>query len=139
MCVCVAVTDEPQPPAPPEAPCVPSCGANAECQVVEGVGTCTCLSGYYGRPELGCTPECVYNYHCVASRACINQRCIDPCVGACGVAALCEVLNHSPTCSCPKGHVGDPFRSCRPAPPPPGKERSLSSHHHHRLQCTNMN
>ncbi|KAG7155061.1 Neurogenic locus Notch protein-like 4, partial [Homarus americanus] len=110
---------DPQPPAPPSPLCSPSCGDNAECQIVDGVGSCVCLSGYYGRPELGCTPECIINSDCVNTRACINQRCIDPCLGACGVEAFCNVVNHKPICACRKGYVGDPFRLCRPAPHPP--------------------
>ncbi|KAK8736643.1 hypothetical protein OTU49_017434, partial [Cherax quadricarinatus] len=110
------VAEEPQPPAPPVAPCTPSCGANAECQVFDGVGSCVCLSGFYGEPELGCTPECIINSHCVTTRACINQRCIDPCADSCGVDAICKVLNHNPICSCPDGYVGDPFRLCLQTP-----------------------
>nr|XP_027235379.1 neurogenic locus notch homolog protein 3-like [Penaeus vannamei] len=120
VCLCVAPLDPglETTPFPPAAPCTPSCGANAECQVVGGKGTCACLPGFYGRPELGCTPECITNSDCVPTRACINQRCVDPCAGSCGVQAECRVLNHNPICSCPRGYVGDPFRACHPAPEP---------------------
>lgn len=121
------------PPAPPPpTACIPSCGANAECQVIEGIGTCVCLSGYYGLPELGCTPQCVTNSDCSTDQACINQRCIDPCVGSCAVEAECRVLNHNPICSCRVGYTGDPFRFCRPIPIVPGMHLSTLSKYGYR-------
>lgn len=75
------------------------------------------MTGFLGRPELGCTPECITSLDCSYEHACVNQRCIDPCVGSCGLGAQCQVSNHNPICSCPKGMVGDPFRICQPAPP----------------------
>ena len=118
-CLCVLEIQEPvpQPPAPPPTPCVPSCGANSVCKVVQNKGTCMCLSGFYGQPELGCTPECLTNLDCDSHHACINQRCIDPCGNSCGILANCQVLNHIPICSCPDNMIGDPFRICQPAPP----------------------
>lgn len=111
----------PQPPAPPPSPCVPQCGPNAECKVVNGVGRCTCISGFYGVPEFGCTPECVRNQDCRPDQACVEQQCIDPCVSVCGVRAECQVVNHNPICSCPQNFIGDPFTFCEPPPPgPPG-------------------
>lgn len=44
---------------------------------------------------------------------CSNSKCIDPCVETCGANANCEARNHLPVCSCPAGHTGDPFVSCR--------------------------
>lgn len=48
---------------------------------------------------------------------CTNNRCIDPCVGLCGVNANCVTRNHIGTCTCLPGHVGDPFSGCHVADP----------------------
>lgn len=48
--------------------------------------------------------------------ACINNRCVDPCPGICGVHAICDVSNHIPSCSCPTGYSGNAFIACRPTP-----------------------
>lgn len=94
----------------PEDPCNPSpCGANAICRD----GSCTCMQNYFGDPYSGCRPECVLNSDCDRTKACINQRCIDPCPGTCGQGARCDVINHIPSCSCPEGTSGDPFVNCR--------------------------
>ena len=90
------------------------CGSNAQCNV----GQCTCLPNYFGDPYTNCRPECTMNAECPHSKACSNQRCIDPCPGTCGQGARCDVVNHIPTCSCPEGTTGDPFVSCRSVPPP---------------------
>ncbi len=40
------------------------------------------------------------------TQACVKFRCVDPCVTperACGDRAECEVRNHKPICSCPRG------------------------------------
>lgn len=42
----------------------------------------------------------------------MNERCKDPCPGSCGNNALCNVVNHSPVCSCSHGFTGDPFSGC---------------------------
>lgn len=95
--------------------CNPSpCGSNAQCNV----GQCTCLPNYFGDPYTNCRPECTMNAECPRSKACSNQRCIDPCPGTCGQGARCDVVNHIPTCSCPESTTGDPFVSCRSVPPP---------------------
>lgn len=40
------------------------------------------------------------------------MKCKDPCVGSCGFNAECHVYNHIPQCTCPQGHIGNPFVSC---------------------------
>ena len=101
----------------PQIPCQPSpCGPNAECQVVNGHEACSCLPGYTGRPPL-CRPECVINAECPTHLACIQQKCKDPCIGACGIRANCQVVNHNAICSCPTGFRGDPFAQCSEIPP----------------------
>lgn len=73
---------------------------------------CECLPGYYGAPP-NCHPECTTNPDCPKYLACVNEDCVDPCVGTCGVSADCQVVNHNPTCTCPRGYQGDPYIQCR--------------------------
>lgn len=69
-------------------PCSPSpCGANAICKERNGVGSCLCIAEYFGDPYTGCRPECVQNSECDRSKACVNNKCIDPCPGVCGINA----------------------------------------------------
>lgn len=92
-------------------PCNPSpCGPNARCNN----GICSCLPDYQGDPYSGCRPECVLNTDCPRTQACLQNKCKDPCPGTCGDNALCEVINHIPTCSCPERTTGNPFISCTP-------------------------
>lgn len=66
------------------SPCANSpCGANAVCKERNGVGSCACLPEYYGDPYTGCRPECVQNSECDQTRACVNNKCVDPCPGVC--------------------------------------------------------
>lgn len=100
-------------------PCSPSpCGPNSQCRTVDEHSVCSCLEGYVGSPP-GCRPECVVSAECPPNKACISQKCVDPCLGSCGVNARCEVINHSPICSCREGQTGDPFQVCRDLPPSP--------------------
>lgn len=97
-------------------PCEPSpCGPNSVCQVRGESPACSCLKNYIGMPP-NCRPECTINPECQTTRACINQLCRDPCPGSCGSNALCNVINHSPSCTCLIGFIGDPFRGCIPVP-----------------------
>jgi hypothetical protein len=73
------------------------------------------LPNYVGSPP-NCRPECVVSSECSQTKACLNQKCVDPCPGTCGLNARCEVINHSPICSCQSGHTGDPFTRCYPLP-----------------------
>ena len=96
-------------------PCNPDpCGINADCTPI---GTerfdCTCIPGYFGNPYAECRPECTINSDCPKYLACVNQKCVDPCPGSCGINALCNVVNHDPYCSCPRGYSGDAFVECR--------------------------
>ncbi|VEN50381.1 unnamed protein product, partial [Callosobruchus maculatus] len=112
----------PKRPEPPLNPCQPSpCGPNSACRVNNGVAVCSCLPGLVGSPP-SCRPECVVSAECALTQACLNNKCVDPCPGTCGVAAKCQVVNHNPICSCDSGHTGDPFTRCYPIPkvsPPP--------------------
>lgn len=104
------------PPPARRDPCNPSpCGPNSMCKNIDDHAVCSCIQGYQGSPP-SCKPECVVSGECPPNRACVNQKCIDPCPGSCGIKARCEVRNHSPICSCPEGQTGDPFQSCRDIP-----------------------
>lgn len=93
----------------PSDPCNPSpCGTNAECSN----GVCNCRLDYVGNPYELCQPECVINDHCPSNRACIRNKCADPCAGTCGQNAVCDVFNHVPMCSCPPGMSGNAFVFC---------------------------
>lgn len=97
---------------PPQNPCQPSpCGPNSQCREVNGHAVCSCLTGFVGSPP-SCRPECMVSSDCAQDKACVNQKCIDPCPGTCGVNARCQVVNHNPICSCPPGMSGDPFVRC---------------------------
>ena len=96
----------------PTQPCVPSpCGPNSRCQEISEQAVCSCAAGYIGSPPT-CRPECVTSSECSQNQACISNKCKDPCPGSCGIAAQCQVINHSPICSCPSSLTGDPFIRC---------------------------
>lgn len=98
-------------------PCNPSpCGVNAECNVRNNAGSCTCLPDYFGDPYHECRPECVLNTDCPKTRSCLNNKCKDPCPGMCGLNAECSVSNHAPTCSCIAGFTGNPSVACHEIP-----------------------
>lgn len=99
-------------------PCDPSpCGVNAQCKERNGVGSCICLREYIGNPHEGCRPECSINSDCTSNKACIRNKCQDPCPGTCGQNANCQVINHLPSCTCIPGFTGDPFTYCHSTPP----------------------
>lgn len=99
-------------PPEPVNPCIPSpCGPYAHCQVRGSTPSCSCLPSYIGIPP-NCRPECITNSECPSNRACVNQKCKDPCPGACAVNAECTVISHTPTCNCPSGYTGNPFAFC---------------------------
>jgi hypothetical protein len=94
-------------------PCSPTpCGANAMCKEQNNIGSCTCLPNYFGNPYEGCRPECIINSDCQANLVCIQNKCKDPCPGSCGQNALCQVVNHSPLCTCIEDYTGNPFSHC---------------------------
>jgi len=102
------------PPEIPKNPCNPSpCGPNSQCREINGQAVCSCVPGFIGSPP-SCRPECVSSNECTLDKACVNQKCIDPCPGTCGISAICQVVNHNPICSCPTRFTGDPFTRCSP-------------------------
>lgn len=56
--------------------------------------------------------ECHYDADCDDDKMCIQDKCEDPCVNACGAGARCHTRNHFPRCVCPEGTTGDPFYKC---------------------------
>lgn len=93
-------------------PCVPSpCGPNSVCEIRSNHPVCSCQPNYSGTPPY-CRPECVISQECPSNQACINEKCRDPCVGACGNNAKCDVISHTPLCSCLDGYKGDAFIGC---------------------------
>lgn len=100
-------------PVTPADPCYPSpCGTNANCKVINSNAVCECVPEYHGNPYVGCRPECTGNSECSRNLACINLKCKDPCINACGVEADCTVFNHIPSCSCPPGTEGNALQYC---------------------------
>lgn len=96
----------------PTNPCLPSpCGPFSECRDLGGSPSCSCLPQYMGSPP-NCRPECTINTDCSNELACINEKCVDPCPGSCGINANCRVQGHVSICTCFDGYAGDPFQSC---------------------------
>lgn len=98
---------------PARNPCYPSpCGLNSQCAVsADNTPSCSCIPTFIGSPP-NCRPECRVNSDCPNNRACIRQQCADPCVGSCGLNALCQVILHQARCTCPESYTGDPFTVC---------------------------
>jgi hypothetical protein len=59
-------------------------------------------------------PECRTDPECAQNQACLNERCIDPCLvkNPCAPQAQCNTRAHHPVCTCPEGYGGDPYRQC---------------------------
>lgn len=60
-------------------------GPNSECVQRNGAGSCKCIQDYQGNPYEGCRPECVLSSECPSHKACIRNKCKDPCPGVCGL------------------------------------------------------
>lgn len=116
MCCCPVAPEPPKQKPSYVNPCAPSpCGPNSQCRDIGGTPSCSCLPNYIGSPP-NCRPECTINSECSSNLACIREKCRDPCPGSCGVGAQCNVINHTPVCTCPDGYTGDPFNNCFPKP-----------------------
>lgn len=90
-------------------PCHPS----AKCLNTPGSFQCSCLDGKVGDPytEPGCNKpnECKKHEDCPSNLACVKGTCTELCNNACGNNALCQMIEHVPSCNCPSGYLGDAF------------------------------
>lgn len=112
-------------PAEPIDVCNPSpCGPNSICRKNGLNAVCACAKNFIGNPP-NCRPECTINSQCQFHLACLNNRCVDPCISSCGNGAVCKVTSHIPRCSCKHGYTGDPFSDCVPVIEP------IASEFHH--------
>lgn len=110
---CIFVSESLPPPAAIEV-CYPSpCGPNSQCKAINNQAICSCLPEYVSAPP-NCRPECIGSSECPQDKACVNQKCVNPCPKPCGLNANCKMINHSPICSCRTSYTGDPFTICRP-------------------------
>lgn len=101
----------------PIAPCsrMP-CGPYSNCKEQNGHAICSCIPGMLGSPP-ACRPECMSNSQCPSDKSsCQNHKCVNPCLGKCGLYAECRVVNSNAICTCPPGYTGDSFVACRPEP-----------------------
>ncbi|XP_037795892.1 uncharacterized protein LOC119591253 [Penaeus monodon] len=62
-----------------------------------------------------CSDKCNTMSDCRPGLGCILGRCKDLCEGACGKAAICNVILNEAVCVCPGGHAGNPLEECVPA------------------------
>lgn len=76
------------------------------------MAVCSCLPSFIGRSP-NCRPECTVNSDCPSNLGCMNQKCVNPCIGSCGLNANCMVSSHIPICTCFDGYTGDPFVQCQ--------------------------
>jgi hypothetical protein len=90
------------------------CGVNANCREdLTGRPICSCPVGFYGDPLTFCHKGgCSNNYDCRDNQECRDGECVSPCVGQCGINAICEGKNHVAVCSCPRNFNGNPFTYC---------------------------
>ncbi len=60
--------------------------------------------------------ECDHDPECPNNRACIDNRCLDPCqdpqYSSCGSGAECHTSLHRPICQCLVGWAGNPHEQC---------------------------
>lgn len=93
------------------------CHATAQCTNTLGSFRCSCRPGTVGD---GYSEACVAANECEASSACADhlaclvrqggtKACADPCTTSpCGRNALCTVVDHQPSCTCPPTTRGNP-------------------------------
>lgn len=116
----------------PKNPCNPSpCGPNSQCLERNGNAICSCITGYMGNPP-NCRLECYTSSDCSQIHACINNKCVDPCPGECGINAVCQAVQHRAHCECIRGYTGNARQACHRIidirqDPPPVKNPCLPS------------
>ena len=88
------------------------CHSSAKCVNKPGSYSCFCPPRQIGDPyTTGCHPEgqCPGgDSDCPPDSVCYRGRCADPCQGACGQNAQCNVVQRKAQCSCPSGFQGNP-------------------------------
>jgi hypothetical protein len=114
-------------------PCPGSCGANAECRVVNHTPMCVCTVGYTGDPFTQCIIKqgkirlAISFYRFLTHLLSISLRHIyflelaepdvprTPCVPSpCGTNAVCKEQNGAGSCICLPEYIGNPYEGCRP-------------------------
>jgi len=95
------------------------CSYNSECYAVSHRAQCRCRIGFRGQPPYDrcIIIECQSNSECPNNRACINEKCVSPCTvqNPCAPSnSDCVDRDHSASCQCRVGYVGNPFISCDP-------------------------
>lgn len=97
-------------------PCTPNpCDPNAPCDTYGNqFAVCDPCNGPDSSNNPACRPECVLSSDCAFNKACLRNRCVDPCPGSCGVNAECTVYQHDPICRCVHGFIGNPYEHCKP-------------------------
>jgi hypothetical protein len=105
----------------PKNVCRPNpCGNNAVCTPKfdrnhQEKAVCTCPPGFTGNAISSCFKiegECQNDSHCGDNKSCKNHKCINPCLGHCGVNSKCKVKNHTAICACPSGTTGNALIFC---------------------------
>lgn len=84
------------------------CHSSAICEPRSSSYVCKCPIGYFGDPTSeGCKKqgECLKgDDDCPADANCVNNRCVNPCDGACGINSLCKIVGRKAICICPDGY-----------------------------------
>ena len=84
-----------------------ACGDNSNCVARNNRAYCSCPEHFLGDARTRCYTECTRHDECSDNQACVKFKCKDPCrepdPNVCGSGANCEVKNHKPICSCPRG------------------------------------
>lgn len=92
------------------------CGRQAECYGINHRAVCECRPGFSGNPRINCVPlECQSNDDCPLNKACINNKCQNPCevTAVCAIDEVCKVYQHQPECACPPGFIATKTGGCR--------------------------
>lgn len=93
------------------------CHPTAVCEPRLSSYECRCPSGFVGDPKrTGCRKQngCLNgDRDCPPEAACVDNRCVNPCEGACGINSLCKIVNRKPICICPEGYEEMNDNACK--------------------------